>query len=87
MLICIRNIPPDEEAKHLVSAESHSTTAELPVLATNNELRDIGYLPNEQNLLFQNIAPDLLLPTSSNSMTTEMKNALRLLPPKPYTGD
>jgi hypothetical protein len=78
----------DEEAKDFVSVENNATTAELPALTANNELRDIGYLPNEHNLLIQNTVPNSLMPpASSNTMTAEMKNALRLLPPKPYTGD
>lgn len=87
MLICDRQTSSDEEDKGFRGPETNATAAELPALATNNELRDLGYLPNEQNLLCRNAAPNSLNPVSSNTMSAEMKNALQLLPPKPYTGD
>lgn len=42
--------------------ESELKATDLPALAAKNELRDLGYLPDDQNLLFGNAAPTVLVP-------------------------
>ncbi|KAJ5729006.1 uncharacterized protein N7483_003514 [Penicillium malachiteum] len=54
-------------------------SAELHSLATKDGLRVIGYLPNDQNLLLGNTSQQL------EGTSSEIRNALGLLPPKPYT--
>ncbi|KAJ5633857.1 hypothetical protein N7528_001699 [Penicillium herquei] len=58
---------------------SEDASAELHSLDTKDGLRVIGYLPNDQNLLLGNTSQQL------EGTSPEIRNALGLLPPKPYT--
>jgi len=45
------------EIANIKDAQSETTTGDLPALAAKDELRNLGYLPDDQNLLFGNAAP------------------------------
>ncbi|KAJ5314254.1 uncharacterized protein N7443_001138 [Penicillium atrosanguineum] len=83
-----RRTSTDEEIANTKYEHSEVAAAELPALAAKDELRNLGYLDGDQNLLFGNAAATSSLCSSSNASdatSPEMKNVLRLLPPKPYT--
>lgn len=50
----------NEELQDLKYVGNDANTSEIPTLTTNNAFRDIGYLPNEQNLLCRNAGPTTL---------------------------
>lgn len=42
--------------------ETELEATDLPALAAKDELRGLGYLPDDQNLLFGNAAPTVFVP-------------------------
>ncbi|KAJ5161533.1 hypothetical protein N7492_006925 [Penicillium capsulatum] len=81
-------LSPVEEFDQIKSEAVNHEAENLTALAAKDELRHLGYLPDDQNLLFGNVPPP---PPAdgvkhvSEPTSPEMTNVLLLLPPKPYT--
>ncbi|CAI7643765.1 unnamed protein product [Penicillium pancosmium] len=77
----------EDTTASLEAEDSEITTEDLPALAAKDELRNLGYMP-DQSPLFGKAAPTSFTPATrlnSEAVSSELKNVLRLLPPKPYT--
>ncbi|KAJ5620680.1 hypothetical protein N7510_004664 [Penicillium lagena] len=79
--------PPEEEVVQTKPELTQTTTVGAPGIAGKDELRSLGYLPVDQSPLFGDTTPQSTNPPkeSPGIVSDEMKSALSIMPPKPYT--
>ncbi|KAL4786110.1 fungal-specific transcription factor domain-containing protein [Aspergillus varians] len=77
---------PEGPQRPINYSELWSPSDTRTVATNHDDLRSLGYLPDIQNLPDSGSRePTVLSLAHQSSLSTEMENALRVIPPKPYT--